>query len=396
MASNQSENALTVFVPQAELVKRIDSIVPARPVDNLDELTNALETLRRQDLAFVLTPVARVDHVQALHQVSIRQVWIDPTVTKEQRGDYTMWKAGPHCYHNPAFMKEGEVALSKNGLMALLRAAGANPTTHRLDDGTRKHYSEYEALVYLQDLDGAWVQYPGHKTVDLSDGSAQATPMTPKQLQQARANVQENAETKAILRALRPVLGLQQVYKADDLRRKPFIIPKLVQHWDLSDPDQKRAAIAQSLGVGQRLFGPGGGGPPSLPEATRAQVAQPEEASNGSAPAPPPAQQGAATPPAAAAAETFNADDIPDFDKPAGVFCACPCSHEKEITPEVAEATKAKTGGVPRCQECYPSKQFNYEAHKNLTRLGMPRWPALTADDIRAQWQAAAAKKGGK
>lgn len=398
MASSETSEKLAIYTPKAELVQRIDSIVPRRPVDNLDNLTTALETLRREDLAFVLTPIARVDHIQAFHQISLRTVWIDPTVLWQQKGDRGFWKAGPHCYRNPSFMGLDEVALTKNGLAAILAGAGASPITQRLDDGTRLHYAAFGAVVYNRDYDGEIRQYPGYKAVDLTDRSAAAMAMQPKQLEQARQFIVENAETKAILRGLRPLFSLQQAYKVADLQRKPFVIPKLVKHWDLSDPDQKRAAISEALGHENRLFGPG--------QATRGMVQVPELPAKDTpalAAGEPPAEQSAAaastaTPSAGPTTETpeaFDLDDVPDsFDKPSRVVCTCACGHEREVTPETAEETKKRTGGVPRCSECFPGKAFNFELHKTLNRLGMPRWEALTAEEIRNHWQAAPKKAG--
>jgi len=364
----------------------VGALVPNKPLSSAREVGLALAALREKDAAFILTPLAGVDHVPDFHAISLRVLWIDPSfsVTKTENGK-TIYKAGPHCYFNPAFMSPGEVGLTKNGLAAILGVAGANPISTRVDDRKEPFAAEFQAVVYNQDFDGLWRQYPGHKRVDLSPNSPAAKAMTPNQLAQARQFVAEMAESKAILRALRPLFGLAQVYKVDDLKRKPWVVPKLVKRWDLSDPDQKAAAIQEAMDTGGKLFG---GGPPA-DLAKLAPPAMPGEPAVVPGPAAP--AKGAAAPSVAPAAEpepkAFE-DEIPDFDEQPSsslIVCACPCGCQGEITPEVAEVTKQKIG-TPRCAVCYPGRQFDVGRHKDLANLGIPRWPTLTAQDVQARW----------
>jgi hypothetical protein len=366
----------------------LTKIVPSAPLSSVTELTQRLSLAREQDAAFVLTPLAVIDHIKPFHRISLRALYIDPTVTKVTKDNYTFWKAGPHCYFNPVFMSQGEVGLSKNGLVAILAASGANPITTRLDDRSNPHVAEFAAVVYHQDFDGTWRQYPGTKRVDLSDGSPGAIAMKPKQLEIARQFIAENAESKAILRAIRPLFGLAQVYKADDLKRKPWLCPKLVKQWDLNDPDQKRAAIAESMGDEHKLFG----GLSPTQAALAPVTAPPAEPPTTAPPATPPGPPAATAKPAAQPeppqeSEQEFEDDLPDFDKPTILVCSCPCGCQGEVTPAVAEKTKEKLKGVIRCQTCYPGKVFNYEKHKDLSDLQIPRWPKLTADEIRKEWE---------
>lgn len=370
---------------QALVKLDVGKLISAKPLNSVQEVTSILNQLRAEDAAFVLTPLALVDHVKPFHQVSLRVLYINPTVTKEKdRNGKEIWKQGPHCYFNSAFMSPGEVGLSKNGLVAILAAGGANPVTVRLDDRSDSNLAEFQAVVYHQDLDGLWRQYPGNKLVDLRDGSRDAKAMTEGRLNMARQFTAENAETKAILRALRPLFGLSQVYKADDLKRKPFVVPKLVKHWDLSDPDQKHAAIQEAMGHEGRLFGgigPGGAdriAPPELPAGNSGEAAR----------ALPPGQT--VTPPTTtppAEDDAFDSD-LPDFDKPSLVVCSCPCGCQKELTPEIAERTKAALKGVSRCETCYPGPKFDHGTHKDLKSLEIPRYPNVTADEIRDKWAA--------
>jgi hypothetical protein len=377
---------------QSIVVKAAGDIVPARPLGDLAELSQILERLRTEDAAFVLTPVARVDFVKPFHQISLRSVWIDPTIAMvdEYSGH------GPHCYFSKKYhgdVKKGVVSLGKGGLLALLAAAGANPVLRRQDDQSRPHYRDYEAILYHQDFDGAMRQYPGHRDLDLSEGSDEIKGMSPARLAIDRHFLNAKVQTLAIEAAVRNLFAILGSYNVSDLKRKPFIVPKLVQVWDISDPDQKRAAIQQTLANEGRLFG-------ALPPAERSMVTVPElsEANGDKTPPPPPTTTKAAEPPKKdAEIQQTSApldEELPDFDTPSLVVCGCACGCQREVTPGDAEKSKAKLGGVIRCPEsCYPSRTFDYEAHKTLKSLGIPRWPTLTADEVRAKW--AAATPGG-
>ena len=383
----------------SQTLTRIDvgALVPNRLLTTAQEVGGALVTMREKDSSFILTPLAAIDHIPAFHAISFRVLWIDPTfsVTKTEAGK-SVYKAGPHCYFNPAFMSPGEVGLTKNGLAAIMAVSGANPISTRVDDRKEPFAAEFQAVVYNQDFDGLWRQYPGHKRVDLGPESPVAKAMTPRQLEQARQFVAEMAESKAILRALRPLFGLGQVYKVEDLKRKPFVVPKLVKRWDLNDPDQKRAAIQEAMDTTARLFG---GAPP----ADLAKLAPPSDSVLRAMPGTFESEPKATTSPtntveapsAVPAAESTPAESTTfedvDFDKPSLVVCACPCGCQGEITPEVAEITKQKIG-TPRCAVCYPGRQFDVGRHKDLANLGIPRWPTLTAQDVQARWATQKAK----
>jgi hypothetical protein len=372
-------------MPSTALV-RIGEVLPAivKPFTSLSDASKMLAEIRDRDLAFLLTPLINIPEIKPFHQVVFPQVYIDPTVTHEKgRDGKTFWKAGPHCYR-ASFCKDDEVALSKNGLMAILAAAGDDVVTSRMDDRSDPLYAEFAAIIYHKDFDGTTRQYPGHRAVDLRKGSPESTKPG---AENAKQFVAQNAETKAILRALRPLYGLSQTYKIADLQRKPFVHARLVAHWDLNDPDQKKAAIFQALGTGAKLFGALPGTEPTPPaEGTP----------------PPPVKETAKTTPPEGTEEAMTAeiiedtDDLPDFDEPSIVVCGCPCGHQLEVTPEVAELTKASTGGAVRCATCYPGRSFDYNAHKDLRDLGIPKHPGLTAARVRDKWAAKDAEEKKK
>lgn len=110
----------------------------------------------------------------------------------------------------------------------------------------------------------------GSATEDLRDGSvAAAIAASPKQLGTARQFIQERALSRARNRCIRKTANLRSSYKKSELlvledgkaKPKPFVALRF--RLDESDPDAKRAIIAQATGASEFVFG---GRAPELPE----------------------------------------------------------------------------------------------------------------------------------
>lgn len=241
------------------------AIAASHPIAAVDELTQALE--RMSKTMNVLSPVAAVDSIMALHQVSLRIVKVDGTV--DTNGN------GPECYFDKRFCKPGEVALGKNALGKIMAAAGVQiASRRRLDDHSDPNYCEIEVVLAVRDFDGTLRQVIASKEMDLRPGAPET--MKPEYVSQQktgrmvaqedtaiadkRRHIQSHAETKAIERGLRLMFSLRQKYTTADLA-KPFVIPKLVSNLDPKDPEQKAALIAHALGGQAALFGPPAGEP---------------------------------------------------------------------------------------------------------------------------------------
>ena len=235
---------------------------PAGPVRTVEELAAALADM--QKTANVLSPLAAVDHIMALHQVSLRVVMIDASIDP-QSGN------GPECYRDPRFCKAGEVALGKNALAKIMGAGGVQIVSRRrLDDHRDPYYCEVEVVLAMQDFDGTYRQIIATKEMDLRAGAPET--MKPEKdaqgtktgrlvayddsaLADKRRHIQSHAETKAIERGIRLLFSLRQKYSLEDLK-KPFVVPKLVGALDPTDPGDREALRQHALGNQLALYGP--------------------------------------------------------------------------------------------------------------------------------------------
>jgi hypothetical protein len=380
------------------------SNLPKAPLDKLDSLNELFLTLR--DKVNFLCPLASVDNILPMHQVSLRAVYINPEVNAKG--------VGPECYRGKAFCDEDEVALGKVALDKLEAAAGVRRIGGgRTDDRTEPHFCEFNVILEITDFDGTKRTGVGTRALDLRDGGPDATktdyvggqtklvPLSVANLLAKRQHMLALCETKARLRALRELLGLQQKYSLEDLS-KPFVIPKLVPHLDPNDPETKSALIATALGQTPQLYGKpteilGSGQlpPEQMPPIKQVEgttVNDPDETGNDDTKSV--AQASAPTSaPAPSAAETD--DDLGNFKPPIGApeaVCACPCGHQKEITKEREAATINHVGSA-RCPECFPGRYFNLELHKDLTTLELKGYPGgLTPKEAAKMAKADAAR----
>jgi hypothetical protein len=235
------------------------AIAQAKPINAVEELARALEQMSKT--ANVLSPVAAVDSIMALHQVSLRVVKVDGTV--DSNGN------GPECYFDKRFCKPGEVALGKNALAKIMGAAGVQiASKRRLDDRSDPNYCEVEVVLAIRDFDGTLRQVIASKEMDLRPGAPETmkpeyvnSQKTGRMVAQEdtaiadkRRHIQSHAETKAIERGIRLLFSLRQKYTAAELQ-KPFVVPKLVPALDPSDPEQKAALIQHALGGQAALYG---------------------------------------------------------------------------------------------------------------------------------------------
>jgi len=323
--------------------------VSSGPLVRIDDLRNSIAALRSR--ANLITPCVQLDHVPAMHGVSLRHVSIDPSP-----------EAG-EVYQDKQFCRADERALTKIGLLKLWQAAGGSVTdSRRMDDRADRFYCEWRVAVRLQQLDGRTVEIPGSKTIDFRPGSPQIAGWTAKRLAQARQVIEALAESKALLRAIRAALAVKQKYTTAELE-KPFVVPALVPVLDTDDPEIRRMVAAQILGVTTQLYGPPDG---------ESRVDQP---SVEVMPEPPD-------------------DELPDPDTPepdpepihADHVCACPCGCQRPLTLEQAEAVRAKISCL-RCRDCYPAASvFSFAEHEGFDEsvsLGIPDRPDITIGSLR-------------
>jgi hypothetical protein len=371
---------------------RFEGNLPAHPLAKVEEVRNTFKALEGK--VNLISPVASVDTIPAMHGISLRAVSIDPETN--QYGN------GPEVYKDARFCEGNERALGGVALQKIAAAAGVQIIDRRrLDDRSDPNYCEMEITIGMRDFDGTQRQVIKGKEMDLRDGAPETlkpekdgngrktgkmVPYEASALADKRRHIQSHAETKAFYRALRTILSIKQKYTLKELAL-PFVVPKLVPALDPNDPDQKRALIGMAVGGEAALFGQrrqleAGAAPPAdvrmLKDVTPA-------ATNGDAA---PAPKGANTADAEDIGEGDDADDfeLPDqlneTDSPARFVCECPCGDQVALTEEVAKVTKERVGAA-RCKSCYPGAGFDFAKHKDLRTLGLPAFPKLDAEGLR-------------
>lgn len=186
------------------------------------EVNTKLESYRGK--AHLLTPYARTnfDNIMKGFIPVIRETYIDPDPKNKEV--YVSQEGG------------GALALTKASLQKLSKLAGIKWVfTHRTDHREHPHIASYVAKGTMRDVDGNVIEETKSGDIDLRDGSPQAQEKTEKQLTMARRHIAALAETKAMDRVIRALLGTRS-YSADELK-KPFVILKLAL-----DPNDDRVA----------------------------------------------------------------------------------------------------------------------------------------------------------
>ena len=314
----------------------------------------------------------------------------------------------------------GELGLSKPMLLKLSAASGVTfipEKSGRLDDCQNPHYCRYRVVGQMVTFDGTPIEMMGTKEIDLRDESplvrnmhraAQKTEdyyakQDKRQSKKVdawervwatREHIESMAETKAMLRLIRALLGVKTSYGAAELK-KPFLVMKMVFS-PPDDPEINRMIAAKALGMTDLLYdgGRATGEQPARPALHGASdpavrqgvdsVAFPDEAEAPpnedadlvSAPdddgppgrvidATPPREQdfpdagdGRPAPPHAAG------DTATAAPKASVLRCECACGCTEEVTEKQARWTAGKVG-VRLCGKCYPdSPNYDYERHQ--------------------------------
>lgn len=372
-------------------LQKVTPDLPAAPVQSIEGLKNTWARLSSE--ANLVTPLASVDSIQAMHAVSLRAVIIDAAVNN--------FGQGSEVYRDRRFCEENERALGGVALQKIAAAAGVQILSRkRVDDRSEPYYCEVEVTIAMRDFDGTYRQVTKAREVDLRDGSPETTkpekkkvgarwektgklvPLDPSALADKRRHIQSLAETKAFYRALRTLLQLKQKYTLEELAR-PFVVPKLVPMLDPNDPDQKDALIRMALGQEASLYGHDGGRMRETKDVTPSSQPRGESApdpSTGTQPEAPAVNQPAEDEPDEA---DFEPLDLPEEEPPPAATCGCICGCQLELTEKIATMTTERCG-APRCGDCYPGRRFDSERHRGLGDLKLPKHQGLTAERIEA------------
>jgi hypothetical protein len=382
----------------------LDSL-PKTPIAKIEDLGKTFLALKEH--VNLVCPLASVDTILPMHQVSLRAVYINPEVNKKG--------VGPECYRGGGWCDEDEVALGKVALDKLEAAAGVKRIGGgRSDDRSEPYFCEFNVILEITDFDGTTRSAVGTKALDLRDGmpetlkaewvsgnrTGRMVAMDPSTLAAKRTHMLALCETKARLRALRELLGLQQKYTLEDLAR-PFVIPKLVPHLDVNDPETKTALIDHALGNTRSLYGKASPiiDAPQLP----AEVMPPSKRVEGERIDDDSETQDNQRPAQAQPESTIqaDADELAGFGDPPPpepeqiVVCGCTCAHQAQISQKVYDWTKERLGGSARCEKCYPwnangtiSTRFDFSLHELDQDLGIQTHKGLTPRKLQQSQKA--------
>ena len=374
-----SDKSITPYQP--ETLATIPGL-PVRPLEDLDAVAEAFRELRKR--VHLLCPSLNVSALLPMSRVAFPAVWIDPSLGPTG--------SGPQVYRDPRFCGDGEVALGKNALMALMSAGAVQLVeVRRVDDASDPSYCHVQVEIASRNFDGTWARMKASKELDLRDGAPETlvperdaqrrktgamVALSASALADKRRHILSLCETKALTRALRALFALPQKFTIDELS-KPFVIPRLVPDLDPADPDVRRALISMHLSpapsastVAPPQLLPSGAAAPALPEFADVVVAPPAPDDLDDPPPPP------TRPP------------------PSPNACACPCGCEEDVQ----DATRQKSiefVGAVRCAACYPGSGFDELRHRDLRSLGLPKYPNLTMDEA-LQWVAQRRQRVGK
>jgi hypothetical protein len=228
-------------------------------------VTHDLETIQNElmaarDKAHILTPFCRsaVPYLPQGWNVFIHQY----TISRKQndKGEYIDQELYP-------IKGTRKVGLTKIGLWRLEQLAGVSwedpktgaSTIHRVDDGKDSHVCRYQATGYIRDIDGQIRSQSDGFGYDLREDSPQALGMAghPEQLAKLRQNIEQQTITKAKLRVLRALLGVQTSYYPEEMD-KPFVVLRMAFNIDSIDPANKNKLLtimaAKQMGIENELF----------------------------------------------------------------------------------------------------------------------------------------------
>lgn len=281
--------------------------------------------------------------------------------------------------------------LSRVAVERIAGAAGVS-TVSSICTGQALNYCQYTVTVSRQDIDGSVRHATKSKTMDLREGSGQLDAMRKqaqggntrgggprdpdKQVREQRLHLAAHAETKAWLRAVRTLLGLQS-FTLGQLK-KPFAVPKLQFTGRSTDPELKRifaiGLMQSALGIRGMMYGQASGG--GMPEL-------------GAPPAPP--QLGPPSPPPPSSQD--DTEELPDEDEPAPRPRAAANGRQRQRPPANAAATQQQPTqpAASQTQQSAPRGPSQHEIKFGRNDGLKVSDPQVTVADLR--WYAGVIQK---
>lgn len=208
----------------------------------------------------LLVPMATVTEIAEIQKpvMNVVQISVNPAdkeIYLQEKG----YNGSPDGY-----------ALTKKGLMRLMRAAGIKiietraviPSTCQKCVEVNRNIGRpvscgncdnkdvrYEAKISVPQLTGENVEFVAHKEINVKDVTSG---MKPKQMSEFLKFRAEMCETKAINRALRMAMHIKGTYTLEELK-KPFVVAYLVPNLD--HEAVRAEAVKHFFSASQDLFG---------------------------------------------------------------------------------------------------------------------------------------------
>jgi hypothetical protein len=235
------------------------------------ELAKELEKFRKEGKYNVLVPTATLQEISPFHKPVLEIVNINPD---PKGGDVYEVVSGSGNYSMTA------ASLSKISFAAGLiwNAKGCQ----RTDDGSKPKEVSYRMEAVVRKEDGTYMPLNAEYLIDLDvineeisnsyEAKSQAIMKDPKNrwkesdrvayversikrdmLQKRKFRLQL-AQTGAMGRVVKKILGLKSTYTKEELQR-PFVVPKIVFSPDVSDPKVREMLLKQGLDATNLLFG---------------------------------------------------------------------------------------------------------------------------------------------
>lgn len=242
----------------------------------------------------IMPPSLRGSGTRVIERDGIRSVAFPPEVferynvvtpSRELAALDPMWRpqiveiqldAEQHGY--PA-EKKGDVALAKNGIMALAAGAGIEIRTRRMKrDELRDSEIGWTATARVRQTGGAFTEIEQSKVIDLdhekelisdqawsAEQRYAAKDNRPANREKAmetarqrwlkeRPHMDAKAETKAALRAIRAAMQLRHALPANQFSR-PWLVVKIGFAPDYDDPAIRAQVVAAGLGAASDVYG---------------------------------------------------------------------------------------------------------------------------------------------
>ncbi len=245
-----------------------------KAVKALEKLQDELEGYRKKGDYNVLVPTLTIQEISPFHKPVLEIVRINPDPKAGEVYEIVQG-SGEFSMRAVALQKIGYAA----GLIWNAKGCG------RTDDGSNPRVVTYRAEAAVRKEDGTYMPLNAEYMVDLDvieeetresyekksqtiladkrkkgekwteeDRKAYVEKSLRRDMLQKRKFRLQLAQTGAMDRVIRKILGLKGTYKAAELS-KPFVVPKIAFNPDVNDPQVRQMLLKQGLDATNMLFG---------------------------------------------------------------------------------------------------------------------------------------------